>query len=296
MSSNPLALLREARSVGYVFSGGSARCAFQVGVVETLKELGIRPSLCIGVSGGVWNAAAVSAGTDDRLRYYWRSFSRAPYIDLLNLFRRDHSPFIFRELHERNFERYVGTHRLLNGAIPMLVGLTRLRDRSPVLFDVRDVEDPLTLLLASNYLPPFYTHTPPVEGERFGDGGTTDNMPYDKALEWGCDAVVVMTLKGESEGDLYRSVHETEHEIPADYRDRVIVIRPQHRVPVPFVERRWSVLERLIELGRLRAREVLLGERHPETQWRAAGVAFTLRLARLLGRGRNRRTLAEGRR
>src|SRR4051794_8509098 len=38
-------LLQQARKVGYVFSGGSARCAFQVGVIETLREIGVRPAL-----------------------------------------------------------------------------------------------------------------------------------------------------------------------------------------------------------------------------------------------------------
>ncbi|MDX1584327.1 MAG: patatin-like phospholipase family protein, partial [Thermoanaerobaculia bacterium] len=298
MTDDRLQILRNARSIGYVFSGGSARCAFQVGVVETLRELDIQPSLCIGVSGGVWNAASVSAQTDERLRYYWRSFARSPHVDLKNLLRADHSPFLYSKLHERHFERYVGTARLLDDSVRMFVNVTRLRDRAPQLYDVRDVEDPFALLLASNYLPPFYTHAPLVEGERFGDGGTTDNAPYEEAFERGCDAVVIMALKGETEGNLYRSIDDTEHQISPEYRDRVVVIRPRHRVPVSFVERRWDVLERLIELGGLRAREVLLGERHPETEWRAKGEAISVKLARMFGRsgvpgGKNPRPVSD---
>ena len=54
-------------------------------------------------------------------------------------------------------------------------------------------------------MPPFYTHAPRIGGERYGDGGLTDNVPYEKAFAEGCDAVVLVTMKGESEGGLYRN-------------------------------------------------------------------------------------------
>ena len=57
MSTPALDRLRSARKIGLVLSGGSARCSFQVGVLETLEELGIRPAFCVAVSGGVWNGA-----------------------------------------------------------------------------------------------------------------------------------------------------------------------------------------------------------------------------------------------
>jgi len=280
-----LALLGAAGRVGFVLSGGSARCAFQVGAVETLAELGVHPAVLIGVSAGAWTAAALAAGNRHRLRHYWRSFLRMPYLDLTNL-AREHSPFRFAELHRRTFGRYVGRDGVRRaGALPLFVGVTRLADRRPVVFDAREVDDPLALLLASNYLPPYYTHAPRIAGERYGDGGLSDNLPYERAFAEGCDAVVLVTMKGESEGGLYRSPRDTDHVIPSPYAERTVVIRPRHRLPLGFTERRWPVIEGIIELGRLRAREVLLGEPHPETEAvRARGAAPTALLARLLGR------------
>ncbi len=271
--------------MGFVFSGGSARCAFQVGVVETLTELGVDPALCIAVSAGSWTAAAIAVGNRHRLRHYWRSFLRMPHLDLRNL-AREHSPFRFAEMHRRTFARYAGSAELRQeGALPLFIGVTRLRDRRPVLFDARRVEDPLALLLASNYLPPYYTHAPRLAGERYGDGGLSDNLPYEKAFAEGCDAVVLITMKGESEGALYRSPRDTEHVIPPPYAERTVVIRPRHRLPLGFTERRWPVIRDIIELGRLRAREVLLGESHRETEtFRARGAAPSALVARLLGR------------
>jgi predicted acylesterase/phospholipase RssA len=279
---SPLDRLRSARRLGLVLSGGSFRCAFQVGALETLAELGVRPALCIAVSAGVWNGAALSAGTVHRLRHYWRAFVRMPRLDVRNLLR-EHSPYRLSEIHRRTFSRYVGAERLRRAdALPLLIGLTRLRDQQAAYFDARTADDPLTLLLASNYLPPFYTHAPMIAGERYGDGGLTDNLPYERAFAEGCDAVLLVTMKGESEGPPYRSPQDPDHDIPSSFRERMVVIRPRHRLAASFVERRWPVLLQTIELGRLRAREVILGESHPETETRAdAGLLMPL-LSRLL--------------
>jgi predicted acylesterase/phospholipase RssA len=282
-----LDLLLSAQRVGFVFSGGSTRCSFQVGVVETLLELGVRPAVCLGVSGGSWNAAAVAVGHSHRLRHYWRAFTRMRGVDLRNLLREEHSPFRWRELHRRTFGRYVSVARLRRPeTLPVFIVVTRLSDRRAVYCDARTCEDPLLLLLASNYIPPFYTHAPQLRGQRYGDGGLADNLPYEKAFEEGCDAVVLMTMKGESEGLPYRSLDEMEHEIPAPYRDRMVVIRPRHRLPTSFMERHWPTIRETIELGRLRAREVLLGEVHEVLPAAGPRTALALLLARLLLRGR----------
>jgi predicted acylesterase/phospholipase RssA len=205
-----------------------------------------------------------------------------PYLDLRNLLH-EHSPYIFTELHRRTFRRYVGAERLRRPeALPLLVGVTRLADSRLTLFDARQLPDPLQVLLASNYLPPFYTHAPRIHGERYGDGGLTDNVPYESAFAAGCDAVVVVTMKGESEGGINRSPRDLDHAVPEPYRSRTVVIRPRHRLPASFTERRWPILRGLMDLGRLRTREVLLGETHPETEARAATPAPTILLRRVL--------------
>jgi predicted acylesterase/phospholipase RssA len=278
--TDALQRLRGARKIAFVFSGGSSRCAFQVGVIERLTALGIKPSLAIGVSAGAWNAAVVAARIESRARYVWRSFVRMPYLDLTNLFR-ELSPWRYAEMHRRNFARFIGDRLHSPDALPCFISVTRLRDRKGFLIDAREVERPVDLLLAANFLPPFYTRTPRVLGERFGDGGVCDNAPYQLAFEQGCDAVVLVSMKGESEGGLYKSTSDVDHEIPPAFRDRVIVIRPRHRLPYAFVEREWSRINELMTLGDLRTREVLLGERHAETDIRAVGEAPSARVLRL---------------
>ena len=281
----PIELLRSARRVGFVFSGGSTRCAFQVGVIETLTELGLRPSLCIGVSAGGWNAAAVAAGTAHRLRTYWRAFVRMPHVDVRNLLHK-HSPWIYGEIHQRTFRRYVNAERLQSPeALPLWIGVTCLRDLQCVLIDAREVDDPLALLLASNYMPPYYTHPPRLGGELYVDGGLTDNTPYEKAFALGCDAVVLITMRGESQGPgILRNPREVDHQIPPPYRERIVVVRPRHQLPLGFTDWNWPQVAAAMEIGRLRAREMLLGESHPETDIGASVRSPVERVRRALER------------
>jgi predicted acylesterase/phospholipase RssA len=256
----PLDLLRGASRIGFVFSGGGFRCAFQIGVVEALGELGILPSLCAAVSAGAWNAAAVAVGNQGRLRRYWRAFMRMPHVDVTNLLR-EHSPFIFNEVHRRTFARYVGSERIRSPqTLPLLIGATRLRDRQFVLFDARQVGNPLQLMLATNYRPPYYSHPPRLDGEIYVDGCWSNNLPYEAAFAAGCDAVVLATMKAESEGRIHLNPRDPEHVIPSPYDRRVVVIRPRHRLPLGLIENNWPRMVEIIELGRRRALEVLSAE------------------------------------
>lgn len=282
MVTPSLKLLRQAGKVGYVFSGGSSRCAFQIGVIEALAELGVKPALTVGVSAGAWNAAIVSARREHRIRYYWRSFMRMPAVDLRNLLV-EHSPWRYSLMHRRTFCRFIGRDRFRQpDALPLFVSVTRLRDRSNAIFDARLFDDPLQLLLATNYLLPFYTHAPMLHGEAFGDGGRSDNAPYEKAFSEGCDAVVLVSQKGESEGGLFKNLSDVEHVIPTPFAERTIVIRPRHRLPISFTERRWETLAQLARIGYLRTRETLLGEEHGETHIAAKGDAPSKRIGRIV--------------
>jgi predicted acylesterase/phospholipase RssA len=289
---SPLERLRDAQRVAYVFSGGSSRCAFQIGVIERLAALGVRPAMTIGVSGGSWNAAIVAARAESRIRFYWKSYMRMPALDFRNLLI-ELSPWRWSAMHRRNFARFIGNRLHADEALPCFISVTRLRDRTNLIVAARDVEDPVELMLATNYLPPFYTRAPRIFGERCGDGGVTDNAPYELAIAHGCDAVVLVTVKGESEGGIYKSTDDVDHEIPAHFRDRVVVIRPRHRLPYSFTERRWPKLLELIHLGDLRTREVLLGEYHPETEASAKGQSPSVRLLRLWRRLKGGRGSAE---
>lgn len=279
--------LRSARRLGFLFSGGSTRCAFQVGVVETLVDLDIHPAMTLGVSAGAWNAAAVAVGNSAKLREYWEYYAGLPHVNLHNLIH-EHTPFNWANAHRRAFSRYVGRERIRDPrTLPVYVAVTRLRDLASVVIDVRKAANPLRVLLATNYLPPFYTHPVTIDGEKYGDGGISDNLPYEALIERGADVVLILSTNGESDGGFYRSINELHHVIPPEFDDRLVVIRPRHRLPIGFIDWKIEDLERAMEIGRLRAREVLLDETYPETDVRGNGIEPLGMVLRAVNAARN---------
>lgn len=61
------------RPVAWVFTGGGARCAAQVGMAEVLLEQGLVADLLVGAGMGALNAAALIDPNPQRLRATWRT-------------------------------------------------------------------------------------------------------------------------------------------------------------------------------------------------------------------------------
>src|SRR5258708_7007082 len=115
-------------------------------------------------------------------------------------------------------------------------------------------------MLATNYLPPYSSPPPRLDGEIYVDGCWSNNLPYEAAFAAGCDAVVLITMKAESEGGIYRSSRDPDHVIPSPYDRRVVVIRPRHRLALGIIENDWPRMVEIIERGRQRTGEVLFPE------------------------------------
>lgn len=66
---------------GLVLSGGGAKGAFQVGVLEYLHEKGkLDFDIVCGVSVGALNATMVAQGEFDRLKELWEGIKESPDI------------------------------------------------------------------------------------------------------------------------------------------------------------------------------------------------------------------------
>src|SRR5258708_37378005 len=95
---------------------------------------------------------------------------------------------------------------------------------------------------ATNYGPPYSSPPPRLDGEIYVDGCWSNNLPYEEAFAAGCDAVVLVTMKAESEGRIYRSPRDPEHVIPSPFDRRVVTIRPRQRVQLGLIGTSWSAI------------------------------------------------------
>ena len=248
------------RGSGLVLSGGFLRGAFQVGVVEALHARGHRFDLVVGVSSGAWNAACVATGQVAEMRDCWLEVARAPKLRLRNLWRHG-TPSNFPEIVRRIPMQALRFDRLADSAVRLRVGALSLRERRLHVFDHwASREAFLIRLMASNYLPGLYGRPMRIDGRYYADGGLADNVPYEAALEAGCERAVVVAP--DSVGRIWkRWLDRRPHAIPTSERERVVVIHPEEPLPIGRVTSTVDGLLRCIDAGHRAAERALASGR-----------------------------------
>ncbi|MDO5549160.1 MAG: patatin family protein [Eubacteriales bacterium] len=185
---------------GLVLEGGGMRGLYTIGILDALMEYNIPFDYVIGVSAGACNG--VSYVSEQQGRGYRidcdylkdkRYVSIQNFIKTGSMFGMD---FIFREIPEKldpfDFETF------LNSPTEFVTGVTELETGKPAYFGKLDNSyDMCTVLSASSSIPMF---SPPVEfeGRLYLDGGTSDPIPFQKALKDGCDRLVIVRTRDRS--------------------------------------------------------------------------------------------------
>ena len=189
----------QTRPVAVVLSGGGSAGAAQAGMLAALAAGGVRPDLVIGCSVGALNGTFLALDpTGERIAdlvSLWRGltardiFGNGSMRRLLNLVkRRDHlcSPSSLRRI----VREWLPVADLSDTAVPMHVITTDLHTGRAAWWSAGDTE---TVLAASACLPGVF---PPVHlgGSRHVDGGVTDGVPIERAIELGARTVWVLDV------------------------------------------------------------------------------------------------------
>jgi len=250
-----------------VLSGGGARGAAHIGVLEVLEELHVVPDLVVGTSmgsivGGLY-AAGWSPGEiaellgsvdwsyvfSDSVRRYDRSFRR----------RQDDRPYLLHtKLRFRGWRPYVPPGVLGGQSLELLLRSLEIRSAPPTDFDrfpipfravAMDVAtgDPVVIgsgslavaMRASMAIPGAFA---PVEldGRRLVDGGGAANLPVGVAQSLGATRVIAvdvstpLTREGESFTDFVSVFNQLNNLLTASNRSRDVArLRPGDVLLVP---------------------------------------------------------------
>ena len=250
---------------GLVLSGGFLRGAFQVGVIEALHARGVRFDVVVGVSSGGWNAACMATGQIDEMREFWLEVARAPKLRLRNLWRHG-TPSNFPEIVRRIPMQTLRFDRLSTSGVRLRVGAFAIRERRLHFFDRWSSREAfLRSLMASNYLPGIYGRPMRIDGRYYADRGLVDNVPYEAALEAGCNRVLVVVP--DSRGRISkRLLDRRSHRIPASERRRVVVIHPEAPLPVGRLTTTVDGLLRCFDAGHRAVERVLEGDSHCDAE------------------------------
>lgn len=182
---------------GLVLEGGGMRGLYTIGVLDALMEHDIHFDYVIGVSAGACNGVSYVSwqkGRNYRVDCDYlkdkRYISIQNFIKTRSLFGMD---FIFHEVPE-NLDPF-DNETFLSSPTEFVTGVTDVQTGSPVYFSKHsDLHDQCTIIEASSSIPLF---SPPVEfeGRLYLDGGTSDPIPFRKALKDGCDKLVIVRTR-----------------------------------------------------------------------------------------------------
>lgn len=193
---------------GLVLEGGACRGVFTTGVLDVFQQRGISFDYCIGVSAGAGNAMNYKSRQPGRCLTLLTEVGGRPYfgfatvkasgnvIDLDYLYDElsfgGRIPFDFTAYHQNPMQcEYV---------------LTDCRTGGPAYLQEEVYHRRLTEIIKGSCAMPGFCKSRVIDGVPYLDGGVSDPLPVRRALEQGCDRVVLVMTKPPS------NLH------PTDYR------------------------------------------------------------------------------
>ena len=185
---------------GCVDVGGGVRDIYGAGVFDYLMDEGITLDYCIGVSAGSGNCASYIASQRGRNKTFYldyilrkeaisagRFLSTGSFLDL---------NYLYGTLCAKDGENPLDYASLINSKTEFTVVATEAKTGNPAYFDkhMDMAENDYKILMASSCLPLFCKPIS-INGALYYDGGLSDPIPYKKALEDGCDKIIVVLTK-----------------------------------------------------------------------------------------------------
>ncbi len=192
--------------IGVVDVGGGERGIYGAGVFDYCMEHGISFDYCAGVSAGAANLSSYIAGQIGRNFAFYTSYSFRPQYMGFGLIAKKGEytdlDYIYGGLSNSDGEYPLDYPAMAASGKLFTIVATDAKSGRPVYFTLDDMsQDDYAPIKASSALP-IVNKPYPVHGRPCYDGGLSDPIPVKKALDDGCDKVVVVLTRPR---DAYRN-------------------------------------------------------------------------------------------
>ena len=181
-----------------VLEGGANRAYFSIGAMDALMENNIKSDYVIGSSAGIANGISYVTGQKGRnLEIGLKYLHDKRYMGFKHLLRPSNRSyynlkFVFEDLPKTYvpfdydaFEKYEGNVK---------AAVTDIKTGDVHYLEVPRDESMHKTIIASCALPIMFQPVE-IDGHLFLDGGMTDSIPYKKAIEDGCDKIIIILTR-----------------------------------------------------------------------------------------------------
>ena len=187
---------------GLVLEGGAFRTIFSSGACDGLLAGDIMPDYCVGVSAGIaYGVSYISKQSGRNLEILTHYANDKRYMGVNNLLRPGNHrcyfglKFTYDTIPNELIPFDYDTFAAFPGEVEAVV--TNMDTGKAEYLTVPKRDNHFELLQATCALP-FLFPVYHINGKPYMDGGTADAIPYDRAVEKGCDRIVVILTRERS--------------------------------------------------------------------------------------------------
>lgn len=184
---------------GVIDVGGGMRGVYAAGVFDRCLEDGVHFDAAMGISAGSANIVSFLAGQQGRnLRFYTQYSFRKQYMGWGNFLRKRSFidlDYVYSTLSDSDGEDPLDYDMLAADPTELIIVGCHARTGQTRYFTRADIErDRYDILKASSALP-VVCRPYEVDGELYYDGALGDTIPVQKALDLGCERLVLVLTK-----------------------------------------------------------------------------------------------------
>lgn len=184
--------------LGIVCEGGANRTVFSCGVLDVFLQEGVLPDYFVGVSAGIAYGVSYLSGQKGRnLELIEKYMQDKRYMGVRHLFDREekayyNTKFVFDEVPNKLLPFDYETFARFPGKVEAVV--TNIHTGKAEYLEVPRGKEMKDTLVASCSLPILFQ---PVKVGRhyYLDGGISDSVPFEHAMEEGCDRTIVVLTR-----------------------------------------------------------------------------------------------------
>ncbi len=183
--------------IGIVCEGGGMRGSYTAGVLQTFIDNNFVADELVGVSAGASNGSSYVSWQSERgyrtnIDYAGdkRYASISNFLSTGSVFGMD---FIFGEIPQIldpfDYEAFWAS------PIAFYAGVTDVETGKAIFFDKTEIQPPNYTLLRASCSMPVFSPIVTYKGKKYLDGGVSAPIPIDKALDDGCDKLVIILTR-----------------------------------------------------------------------------------------------------